>query len=54
MSKKSSSFPKRAVVFSLLILTLSAAVYINWQNTSKEGGLNLVSSLNIKKKTTSK
>jgi len=53
MSKKSSSFPKRVVVFSLLILTLSAAVYINWQNTSKEGGLNLVSSLNVKQTTTS-
>ncbi len=53
MSKSKGSFPKRVVVFSLLILTLSAAMYINWQNGANNGKLGLTSSLLINQTTTS-
>lgn len=53
MSDKKNKFSKRFVVFSLLILTLSAAVYANWQYGAANGNLNLTSSLISKEETTS-
>ncbi len=54
MKKESKIFTKRIAVFSLLILTLSAAVYINWQYGAANGNLNLTSALTKEEKTTSK
>ena len=53
MSDNKKKFSKRFVVFSLLILTLSAAVYTNWQYGAANGNLNLTSSLVKKEETTS-
>ena len=51
MRKVKGSFSKKIAVFSLLIATLCTAVYVNWQNTATNGGLNLTSSLNIQQTT---
>lgn len=53
MSDNKRRFPKKFVVFSLLILTLSAAVYANWQYGAANGNLNLASSLISNEETTS-
>lgn len=53
MSKEKRIFPKRLVVFSLLIITLSAAVYINWQYGAANGNLNLTSALSGEETTSS-
>lgn len=37
--------PKRIVVFAVLIATLSAAVYLNWQYTANNGELDLTATL---------
>lgn len=52
MKQEGKVFTKRIVVFSLLILTLSAAVYINWQYGAANGNLNLTAALS-KEETTS-
>lgn len=54
MSNSKRSFPKRFVVFSLLIVTLSAAVYINWQYGAADGNLNLTAALSVEETTTAK
>ncbi len=54
MKKDNKIFSKRIAVFSLLILTLSAAVYVNWQYGAANGNLNLTSALTKQEKTTSK
>ena len=53
MSKNKNMFSKRVVVFSMLILILSASVYINWQQTANNGNLSLTSALKIQQTTTS-
>lgn len=53
MKQEGRVFTKRIVVFSLLILTLSAAVYINWQYGAANGNLNLTASLSNSEETTS-
>ncbi len=53
MSKEKRNFPKRLVVFSLLILTLSAAVYVNWQYGAADGNLNLTAALSVEETTSS-
>lgn len=54
MSNEKRKFPKRIAVFSLLIVTLSAAVYINWQYGAADGNLNLTAALSAEKTTSSK
>lgn len=53
MKQEGRAFTKRIVVFSLLILTLSAAVYINWQYGAANGNLNLTAALSGQEETTS-
>ncbi|MGN0173241.1 MAG: hypothetical protein ACI39F_02270, partial [Acutalibacteraceae bacterium] len=54
MKQAGKSFSKRIVVFSLLILTLSAAVYVNWRYGAADGDLNLAAALSVSETTTSK
>ena len=54
MNNEKRKFPKRLVVFSLLAITLSAAVYINWQYGAADGNLNLTAALSAEKTTSSK
>lgn len=51
MKKIERKFPKRLVVFSILIITLSAAVYINWQYGASNGNLNLTGALSVEQTT---
>lgn len=53
MKKEGKSFSKRLIVFSLLIVTLSAAVYINWRYGAADGNLNLTAALSSVEGTTS-
>ena len=39
--KKGTIFGKRQIILAVLVLALSAAVYLNWQFASKDGGLKL-------------
>ncbi len=48
--KKKRLFPKRIVALAVLIATLSAAVYLNWQYTASGGKLDLTSSLGTTEK----
>ncbi len=43
MKQKKTKHSKRIIVFSLLVLTLSAAIYINWQYTANDSSLSLAS-----------
>lgn len=45
MEEKKKIFPKRIAVFAVLIATLSAAVYLNWQYTADNGQLDLTAAL---------
>lgn len=39
--KKTAIFGKRQIVLAVLVLALAAAVYLNWQFASTDGGLNI-------------
>ena len=43
MKQKANKHSKRIVVFSLLVLTLAVAIYVNWQYTAEKGSLSLAS-----------
>ena len=52
MSKK--MFPKRTVALAFLILTLGAAVYLNWQYGVSDKKINLTSGLSVEQTTSGK
>ncbi len=43
MKQNKTKHSKRIVVFSLLVLTLALAIYVNWQYTANDGSLSLAS-----------
>ena len=49
-TKKKRIYGKRMAVFAVLLATLSAAVYLNWQYTAKSGGLDLTAALDSTEK----
>ena len=49
-TKKTRIYGKRMAVFAVLLATLSAAVYLNWQYTAKSGGLDLTAALDSTEK----
>lgn len=48
--RKKRVFPKRIAVLAVLIATLSAAVYLNWQYSASNGELDLTSALSTTEK----
>lgn len=50
MDEKKKIFPKRIAVFAVLIATLSAVIYLNWQYTADNGELNLTAALETTEK----
>lgn len=54
MKQEGKTFSKRIIVFSLLIVTLSAAIYVNWRYGAADGNLNLTSALSVAETTSAK
>ena len=50
MDEKKKIFPKRIAVFAVLIATLSAVIYLNWQYTADNGELDLTAALETTEK----